>query len=545
MNCFLKTIFLIVVSCSLFAAVPAGAVSCAGLANTVLPDAQILTVQTIVSGSFTPTVPPGSPALLNLPKFCRVVAMSKPTSNSTIGFEVWLPIGAVYNGKFEQLGNGGFAGVVNYSGLADGVRRGYAAASTDDGHQGFQDPSFALGGLDKIKDFGWRALKETTRNAKLLIKAFTGADPKYSYFFGCSDGGREALMEAERFPDDFDGIVAQAPANYWTHQFVGLAWNIQAAYDHTTFAALVPPAALTVLSVEIRRQCAGHDGGLESDKFLTDPRACHINWWELQCGMGGAPPYCLTAVQIAAVKTIYSGPKNPITSKQIFPGFEPGTEDDPADWKLWITGPSNLPPFPTFGLDAFFGAGFFADFVFHVPVYNLMNLNFTSDVAAADALAPELNSTDADLMPFFTHGGKLIEIQGWADSAVAPQNSIDYLEAVRTKLGGISYASLGKSYRLYMAPGLAHCAGGPGANAFGNVPEAPAPTVDADHDVLMALQRWREMNVPPATIIATKYVADNPTLGVAFQRPLCPYPRLPRYDGNGLDPKKAASYSCQ
>jgi hypothetical protein len=540
----LKPVCMIAMGIAMLASAPAGATTCADLANTPLAHAQILSAQAIPAGSFTP---PGQPTLTNLPAFCRVVGMSMPTPVSKIGFEVWLPIGAAYKDRYEQVGNGGFAGALDYVALAEGIRRGYATAATDDGHQGAQDPSFALNSPERIKDFGWRALKETTEKAKTLIKAFTGADPKFSYFFGCSDGGREALMEAQRFPDDFDGIVAEAPANLWTHQFTGFVWDVQAAYNHTApFPALLPPAILPVLSVEIRRQCAGHDGGLGSDRFLTDPRACHINWWELQCGQGGAPPYCLSPAQIDAVKAIYAGPVNPATHKQIMPGFEPGAEDDPVDWAFWITGPSNFPPFPTFGEQAFFGEGFYADFVFGVPLLNLMSLNFTSDVAKADLLAPLLNSADPDLSAFRAHGGKLIQVQGWADSAAAPRNSIDYLESARATLGGISYADLGKFYRLFMAPGMAHCAGGPGANAFGNTGAAASqpPTVDAEHDALKALERWREMSIAPERIVATKYIADNPALGIAFQRPICPYPKLPRYDGAGLDPKKATSFSC-
>ena len=538
----LKRACTIAMGLALFAGAPAAAATCASLMSTPLAHAQILSAQEVTTGSFTP---PGGTPLTGLPVFCRVVGISTPTPVSKIGFEVWLPVGAAYNDRYEQVGNGGFAGAEDYGALAEGIRRGYATAGTDDGHQGAQNPSFALNNPEGIKDFGWRALEETTQKAKTLIKAFTGAEPKFSYFIGCSDGGREALMEAQRFPDDFDGIIAEAPANYWTHLFVTAGWSVQAAYNHNVpFVELVPPESLQVLSVEIRRQCAGHDGGLASDKFLTDPRACHINWWELQCGQGGSPPYCLSALQVVAVKKIYAGSVNPVTHAQIYPGYEPGAEDDPLDWKLWITGPSGAPPFPTFGLDAFFGEGYFANFVFDVPIYNLMNLNFTSDVAASDALAPELNSTDPDLAPFRKHGGKLIEVQGWADSGVAPQNGINYFESVRSALGGISYADLGQFYRLFMAPGMAHCGGGPGANAFGNTSLSPPASPDAEHDVLRALVRWREMNVAPDAIVATKYVNDNPAMGIAFQRPICPYPKLPRYDGVGLDPKLATSFSC-
>ena len=456
--------------------------------------------------------------------------MATPTHNSTIGFEVWLPT-AGYNGNYEQVGNGGFAGQVNYGGLADGIKRGYATASTDDGHQGFQDPSFAKGPHDKVVDFGWRALKQTTDKAKAIIQAFYGAVPHYSYFFGCSDGGREAMMEAQRFPDDFDGILAGAPANNWTHQFTGLAWDVQAAYDHTTLAELLPPAAIAVLSAGVRAQCAGHDGGLPSDKFLTDPRMCAVDWSKIQCKPGDPPGTCLTAAQVAAVQKIYAGPSNP--AGPIYPGYTPDAEDALlSGWQLWITGPSLLPPFPTFGLGAFFGEGFFANFVYKVPLYNLMNVDMTTGLADADTLAPDLNAEDPDLTPFRSHGGKLIQYAGWADPAVSPLDGIDYYEAVRAKLG-VSYKDQQDFYRLFLAPGMGHCSGGPGANAFGNAPDKPPPVADAAHDIFRALTLWRETGVKPDQVIATKYTLDNPALGVAFQRPLCPYPQLPRYSGFG------------
>jgi feruloyl esterase len=310
-----------------------------------------------------------------------------------------------------------------------------------------------------------------------------------------------------------------------------------------SFAPLLPPASIAVLSAGVRAQCAGHDGGLPTDKFLNDPRVCTINWSLIQCAPGQNPVTCLSAAQIAAVKAIYAGPKNPVTSAQIYPGYEPGSEDDPGAWKSWITGPVGIGPFPTFGLGAFFGEGFFANFVFGVPVYNMMLFNFTTDVAAADTLAPTLNAADPNLAPFRAHGGKLIQYAGWADPAVSPRDGIGYYEQVRSTAGS-SYADQQSFYRLFMAPGMCHCAGGPGANAFGNASTSPPAVMDADHDVLLALERWRETGVPPNTIIATKYIADNPAAGIDFQRPLCVYPLVSRYLGAPNDPKAASSYNC-
>ena len=509
-----------------------------------------ITAELNTTTMFALPVPPalaGSPPVINLPVYCRVAGQSTPSPTSKILFEVWLPLGTKYNGRYEQLGNGGFAGMVNYYGLGEGIRRGFAAASTDDGNQVFNDATFANVSHDKIVDFGWRALNETTIAAKKIITAFYGSAPKYSYFFGCSDGGREAMQEAQRFPTDFDGIIAAAPANNWTHQFTALAYNTQAAYGHIApFPAVVPPALLAVLSADVRSQCAGHDGGLPGDLFLTDPRVCTIDWTLIQCPPGPPSSTCLSAAQVAAVKAINGGAKN--TAGQIYPGYELGSEDNPGTWQQWITGPWGIGPFPTFGMQTYYGEEFFANFVYHVPVYNLMTLNMDTAVADADAQASDVNAMNADLSPFRDHGGKLIQYVGWADPAVAPRDSIAFYETVRTTLGG-TYADQQSFYRLFMAPGMGHCSGGPGPDAFGNDPNSPAPAgqVDADHDVLMALMRWRESGMAPEKIIATHYVADNPAGGaggIAFQRPLCPYPQVGRYDGTSLNKASASSFVC-
>jgi hypothetical protein len=518
---------------------------CVGLKFVAIPNTTIVSVTEVTSGTVTPSVPPSlpQPPVTGLPPFCRVIALSKPSPTSSIGLEVWLPLGATYNGRYEQVGNGGFAGAVNYDGLGETLRRGFATASTDDGHQGAQDPTFANISHDRIVDFGWRALKQTTNAAKTLIQTFYGAAPKFSYFFGCSDGGREAMMEVQRFPTDFDGIIAGAPANHWTHQFTALAYNTQAAFEPVTpFPPIVPAADLKVLAGGVRKQCAGKDGGLATDLFLTDPRACVIDWTKIQCAPGQMPGTCLSAAEVATVQKIYAGAKN--SSGQIYGGYLPGSEDDPSTWQPWITGPAGTGPFPTFGIQTFFGEGFFANFVYHVPLYNLMTFDMNTGLADADVLAPELNAENADLSAFRAHGGKLIQFNGWADPAVSPLDGIAFYELVRSTMS-LSDADAQTFYRLFLAPGMGHCSTGPGANAFGNVTTPPASSLDAGHDVLMALMQWRESGIAPDTLVATKYVSDNPAMGIAFQRPLCVYPKLPRYDGVSPDTTKATSYVCR
>lgn len=551
-------LWVVLLAAALLGSSPVSAASsCTGLMNLSLPDAVITAAQSVTGGSFnTPpgctTGSAGCTTNTGLPPFCRVAGTAKPTNDSIINFEVWIPTDASFNGKYEQLGCGGFCGSIGYSGLANAITRGYASAATDDGSQAGGQPTFALGHPEKIVDFGYRALKETTDKSKAIIKTFAGKGPRVSYFNGCSDGGREALMEAQRYPDDFDGIIVGSPANFWTHLFAGFVWNEQALLDDA--ASYIPPSLLPVLSNAARAQCAGQDGGVKTDLFLNDPRDCHFDPASVQCVAGQDPTTCLSAAQVTAARKIYRGPYNPQTGELIFPGYEPGSEANPANWPDWIIGASRAADLSNTlaqgqALQQFFGNGFFADFVFQSPSFDFHTLNFTSDVDLADdELAATINSTNPDLGPFKAHGAKMIHYVGWADSAIAPINSVNYYNDVTAALSsearrdhdGGSLEEIQEFYRLFMVPGMAHCGGGDGPNAFGN--GVNAPVVDADHDLLKALERWVEQGVAPDKIIATHYVNNNPASGVQFQRPLCPFPQVARYKVG--DTTNAANFEC-
>ena len=492
------------------------------------------------------------PRYTGLPQFCRVAGTATPTSDSLINFEVWIPTDGSFNGKYEQLGCGGFCGSIGYSAIANAITRGYAAAATDDGSQAGGLATFALGHPEKITDFGYRALKETTDKSKAIITALTSQEPRRSYFNGCSDGGREALMEAQRYPDDFDGIIVGSPANFWTHLLVGADWAEQAILDDP--ASYIPQSLLPVLSKAALAQCVGQDGGVKTDIFLNDPQDCHFDPATIQCVPGQDPATCLSAAQVRAARKIYGGPHNPVTGELIFPGYEPGSESNPANWPAWIIGSSraaDLSNSLTQGesLAAFFANGFFADFVFQNPNFDLRTLNFTTDVTLTDEdLAAILNSTNPDLRPLRAHGGKIIHYVGWADAAIPPANSVNYYNSVRAELAGAGsqgrasdrWDEIQKFYRLFMVPGMAHCGGGDGPNAFGN--GVNGPVIDADHDLLKALEHWVEDAVAPEKIIATHYVNNNPASGVQFQRPLCPFPQVARYTVG--DPTNAGNFRC-
>ncbi len=553
MNTCLKALVLSTVSltATVMAAASASAATCESLAGLSLPNATVTAAQSVTSGSFTP--PGTTTPLTGLPPFCRVAVTSTPTSDSLINLEVWFPTDGSFNGKYEQLGCGGFCGTIGYSGLAEAIQRGYAGAATDDGNQTNGGATFASGHPEKLIDYGYRALKETTDKAKAIIAAWSGDNPSRSYFFGCSDGGREALMEAQRFPDDFDGIIVGSPANASVHLVSGFIWNEQALLNDP--ASYVPPSLLSVVSAAALAQCAGQDGGLSTDPFLNDPRDCKFDPATVQCQAGQDPSTCLSAEQVTAVQKIYDGPHDPQTGALIFPGYEPGSEADPADWPAWIVGTSaaadltNATDIPTAvangqALQMFFGNNFFAYFVFENPNFDFRTFSFPSDVAFADeGVGPIVDSTNPDLRPFRSHGGKMIHYVGWADSAIAPINSVNYYNQVKQAVSGSrpGYQDLQSFYRLFMVPGMAHCSGGPGPNAFGN--SLNGPVLDADHDLLIALDRWVQQGVAPDQFIATKYVNDVPANGIAFQRPLCPFPQVARYNGSG-DPTSASSFAC-
>jgi Tannase and feruloyl esterase len=511
--------------------------SCESLTTLALTNTTITSAMSVAAGAFKPPAGPGQPAPTEaLPAFCRVAGVAKPTSDSEIKFELWLPASG-WNGKYEQVGNGGFAGTIPLSAMADPLLRGYATAGTDDGHASATDGSWALGHPEKLIDFGYRAVHETSLQAKAITRAFYGKELARSYFVGCSDGGREALMEAQRYPDDFVGIVAGAPANNWTHLLVGAIWTEQALFNDP--ASYVPPNKLPVLQNAVVTACDALDS--VKDGVIADPRRCQFDPAVVQC-KGADAADCLTEPQVAAVRKIYAGPKNPRTGTQIFPGYSPGTEAVPANWRVWISG--NGPGQPT--LQAFFGNTFYAYMVFGDPKWDFRSFNFDSDVETADnKTAGILNSTDPDLAKFKARGGKLIQYHGWGDAAIPPQNSINYFESVQSVMGKTNRErDMGATqdfYRLFMVPGMSHCAGGIGATAFGNLTSTQH---DPGHDVVSALDQWLEKGVAPNQIIATGFVDGNPAKGVQMTRPLCSYPEEAIYRGTG-DTNSATSFTCQ
>jgi Tannase and feruloyl esterase len=509
----------------------AAPVMCADLTGLSLPDTKITLARSYDPGE---TVSGVTKAPVGL---CRVAGTVKPSTDSNIKFEVWIPADGSWNGRFEQIGNGGFAGTVWVSYIADAVSRGYAAAATDDGTAG-PPPGAAtfLGHPDVQEDYGYRAIKVTTDNSRAIIKALTGQYPRYSYFSGCSDGGREALVEAQRYPTDFDGVIVGSPSN----DLVGLLgasflWNMQALLSGPKTRgipdAYIPPSKLNILSKLAISQCVGRDGGIPTDPFLNDPTECNFDVAAAQCKADQDSDTCLTAAQVKAARKIYWGPHN-LKGELIFPGLEPGSESNATDWPEWLVGTS-----PVFlGGQDLLTKDFWCDEVLQEPNCRFLHIQENLEKMAA-SVASVVNATNPDLSQFRNHGGKLIQYAGWADAAIAPQSGLDYYAKVTRVMGDVH-----DFYRVFMAPGMAHCYGGAGPNSFGNGTSI-GPVVDAEHDLLKALERWVEQGIAPDQIIATKYFKDDPAKGVAFQRPLCPYPLIARYSGYG-NTSEPSSFEC-
>jgi feruloyl esterase len=511
------------------AATPAGAAACMSLSRLRLPDTTITAAQPVAAGPYTA---PDTGEVLNLPAHCRIAATLTPTSDSSIKIEVWMPYSA-WNGRYLGTGNGGIGGRIVYgslSGLAYWLALNYAVANTDMGTSlAVTDPAGALALIDHPEqqiDFATRSTHLMTVRAKQIIKAFYGERARHSYFFGCSTGGGQALHEALQFPGDYNGIFAGAPANNETHSQAGKVWNYAAFHAGPGGSSVgISATQVSAITAAILKQCAGKDGGLTSDNFLTDPRDCAWDPAVLQCtGTAVDPATCLTAPQVLAMRKFYQGPINPRTGERILAGRTLGSEAGSGQNPITIEAAPSPVALNTFAPYWVFGADF-----------DWRTFDFDHDVDTIDdEMAARLNANTADLEEFQSHGGKLLLWHGFADPTIPTLNTIAYYErliASQTRGRGHGTGERKEGLRrtqefarVFLAPGVGHCGGGAGAfNA----------------DFLPALEQWVEDGVPPDRIIASKVVGGVTT----FTRPLCPYPALARYTGVG-DPTKADSFTC-
>ena len=465
----------------------------------------------------------------DLPSFCRVQGVSKPSADSDIRFEVWLPQAAAWNRKFLSTGEGGFAGQLNYqrNGLDNAMdellRRGYATASTDTGHRA-SEQWWAIGHPEKATDYLYRAKHVTTVAAKAIVAAYYGQAPSHSYFSSCSNGGRQGLIEAQRYPEDFDGLVIGAPWNFQSHSNAGFIWDAQAL---AVQGAAIPAEKLPAIAAAAVAACDKNDG--LADGVIADPRSCHFDPKSLTCH-GADSNSCLTPPQVAALQKIYDGPKNPRTGESIFPGFARGSE---AGWTGMVR--------PTTA-----GSGllvYFSNIVYQKPEWDLKSFNFDSDMKHTDDTIGRLgNSISTDYSAAIKRGVKIIQYHGWNDQTLQPAYSPQYYEQVAKANGGVEKTQ--DFYRLFMVPGMNHCSGGIGASNFGGVGQQVPPVRDAAHDLQTALENWVERGTAPAQFVGTKFTDTQATTRtVEYTRPICLYPAVPRYKGAG-DPKDAANFAC-
>jgi feruloyl esterase len=480
------------------------ATSCESLSALTLPDATITLAQTVPAGGFTPPGPGGTAqAFAKLPAFCRIAATLKPSSDSDIKIEVWLPVSG-WNGNFQAVGNGGWAGSISYPAMAAALGRGYATSSTDTGHTG-GSASFALGHPEKLIDYAYRSEHEMTVKAKALISAYYGRAPQFSYWNGCSAGGKQGLKEAQRFPADYDGIIAGAPASNWTGRAAQAMWIAQAVRKEP--ASFIPAEKFPIIHNAVLAACDAHDG--VKDGVLEDPTRCKFDPKTLEC-RNAEELGCLTAPQVEAVRKIYAPARNARTNQTIFPGHEPGSE-------LGWTTMAGQRPFVS-------SVEHFQYVVFQDPNWDYRTFNFDTDWVKTEKVdAGTINALDPNLKPYFDRGGKLIQYHGWGDPQISPGSSVDYYKSVLSAMGGASRVA--DSYRLFMVPGMAHCGGGEGPNAF---------------DMVTALEQWVEKGKAPDSIVASR-VRDGK---VERTRPLCPYPQVAEYKGSGST-NEAANFVCK
>src|SRR5213082_2661399 len=507
--------------------------SCEKLSQLAVSKAKIVSAQTVEAGTFAPPAAmspwlTGSPDLYKtLGAFCRVVVEATPSADSSIKIEVWMPTEG-WNGRFRGQGNGGFAGEIDYRRLGLAVQQKYASAATDTGHSaGGTDARWALGHPKKVIDFGYRAIHEMTQIAKTVISAFYGSNAQHSYFDNCSNGGRQALMEAQRFPRDYDGIISGAPANYWTHLLTKALADSQA----TTLdpASYIPASKVPAIARVVNAECDAQDG--VTDGVLNDPRQCKFDPAVLLCKAEDSTE-CLTASQVTALKKLYEGPRD-AKGALIFPGYLPGAEEGEGGWGLWITGPA-----PGRSLMFAFGTGYFSNMVYEKANWDYKNTRVNDGLKAAERkTAKILNATNPNLAAFKARGSKLILYHGWNDAAISALNTINYYNDVVRKMGARKSEAFA---RLYMVPGMQHCSGGPGTDSFG---QGVADARDAQHNVETALEQWVEKGTAPNVIVATKYQGRGASTGVKMTRPLCPYPQIAKYKGTG-DTNDAANFVC-
>ena len=517
------------------------ALSCANLAS-VTPEASNITSATMVTA---PTTIGG--AAVSVP-FCRVQGTARPSFDSEIKFEVWLPpTAADWTGRMKVNGTGGYAGATPYARLAQDIGDGFITAGSNMGHDGGEAASWTMGHPEKVKDWGLRAHYYVATAAKTLSVAFYDRPVAHSYFEGCSNGGRQAMMMAQNYPELFDGIVVGAPSMFYPDILFWLLWTGKQLTPVFGQPAALSTTKRTLITDRVLQACDANDGLVDGQ--ITNPRACSFDIDKL----GPSGENVLTAQELATVKAMYAGTTNEITGQQRYSGAKFGSE-------------ANFDP-------NFADNGGYGPFIGHF-VYSLLSppyewrrdINWSTVYDQAKAvLSPITAAPSPDIRAFTSRGGKIVHYHGWNDSVVPPDGSIAYLHSLTQfeklqhlpkhafdqqvdKLSPQVVAATAQAFgkrvqeyhRLFMLPAVSHCGGGTGPNAIGGgAPEPTAALRDADHHAVSAVIKWVEEGVAPEKIVASRIVGG----AVVRQRPVCPYPAQAAYDGSG-DINDADSFSC-
>jgi feruloyl esterase len=497
------------------------AASCAALAGkTIAPDTIIQSADYLAEGRMVGATKVTVP-------FCRIIGVATPVADSHIGFEVWLPPASQWNGKFRGEGSGGSAGAISPGPMRDALMMGYATMSTDNGHLDGQGGGYGLSWAykhpEKMIDWAWRALHLSTIAGKKTVAAFYGKPSSKNYFISCSAGSHHAIMEATRFPSDYDGMVGGAAPWKWTALMLGHTWN--------SMPAMKDPSALTAESVAILNRgmikaCDKLDG-LE-DGVIADPRRCTVDPVQFQCSETSKSE-CLTQVQVEAARHIYAGAKK-FDGTVLMPGQVRGSEAG------WFSQSGGATP----GGSSW---DFWRQAVFQDPDFRNVNFDFDKDTERAlktkvgNATLPEVYDQKVDLDRFRIRGGKFIFFQGWADPVITPMMDVDFFHRVAARYG---QEKTDDFFRFFPLAGMAHCSGGPGFSHIGGATGAPLKE-DDDHDMVRALDTWVTKNQPPSLFIGAHI---NEAKQVTATRPICRYPLEARYTGRG-DSSRAENFTCR
>ena len=518
---------------------------CANLSNVIFPTVTISSASMVSSITLKNAA---GPAAVNTP-FCRVQAVARPTSDSEILFEIWLPpTREAWNARMKTEATGGYLGGIPYARMGQMLEAGFAAVGTNLGHEGGEAEIWAMNHPEKVNDYAYRAHYYVGNTAKAVINAYYGQAPKKAYFDGCSGGGRQGQMMAQRYPDLYDGIIVGAPTMFYSDDILNI---IAQAVKHRTSATAemtIPPSKLPMITSDVMKVCDAKDG--LADGQITDPRNCSYEPKRLLC-KGADAADCLTQQQVDLLNDTYRGTYSkglPIT-----PGPAVGSE-------FLLQQGAGLATTGGYG-------NFIGHYVFGQKDFDWRKINFDTEYdTIKQKLDPILAAASPDLTRFKARGGKIIQYHGWNDPVNMPWESPNFYAAIalfekyrgspekldeamsKLKPGDVASLVLSSKdvdsyYRVFMAPGMAHCTGGAGTINFNQQRGAQSPGTSPDQDIVSALVHWVEDGVAPERLIATEFTDAANAKGMMRQRPLCAYPKVAKYNGSG-DINAAASFKC-